>query len=414
MSNSKNNPGPPPPPPDDFAKTTPNIKLPDDVAGGSDNEWDRTDRSFPRQPPSDDWGNTVTNLRPIDTGAQDFNKTNYPEADVPKSPDWGVTRPNINKADIDFGTGGGEQGGGYEKTTPYFKLPEAERAKYQDLPPTPTQQAAIEKQELEERGGIPGWVWISSGLVLVFFFSLLVLGVVAFFVTRDTSFSVKVQSAPAGSDILVDGTPWGVTDPSGSRLLTNLTEGTRKIEIVHPSWECESNDVKGVAGTEHKPVIASCKEKKLAAGEDCTLIRPGEEDKAERCYNAALDGLSNPFTVEDLVRALNILYINFDSGKFDVPPKRQQALIKGAGFINQLPPAVVLEIGGHTDSDGSDAANQVLSENRAKAVKDFLVAQGVRNEVLQTRGYGESQPKQDNSTDFGKFQNRRIQYSIVK
>src|SRR5690606_31463405 len=131
---------------------------------------------------------------------------------------------NINAADTDFGA---TTGGGYEKTTPYFKLPEAERAKYQNLPPTPTEQAAQEKREKEEAGGIPGWVWISSGLLMMFFFALLVLGVVAYFVTRDTSFSVRVQRAPAGSDILVDNVPWGVTDPSGSKLLTNLTSGDR-------------------------------------------------------------------------------------------------------------------------------------------------------------------------------------------
>lgn len=411
MSDSKNNPGPPPPPPDDFAKTTPNIKLPDNAAGGNDDEWDRTDRSFPRQPPSDDWGNTITNIRPIDTGAQDFGKTNYPKADTPKTPDWGVTRPNINAADTDFGA---TTGGGYEKTTPYFKLPEAERAKYQNLPPTPTEQAAQEKREKEEAGGIPGWVWISSGLLMMFFFALLVLGVVAYFVTRDTSFSVRVQRAPAGSDILVDNVPWGVTDPSGSKLLTNLTSGDRTITAVHPNWECDPIKITGEPGTEHKPIIATCREKKLAPGEDCSLIRPGEEDKAERCYYAALSALPDPFSVEDLIKALNILYINFDSGKFDVPPKRQAALIKGAEYIKKLPEETVLEIGGHTDSDGGDASNQTLSENRANAVKQFLVAQGVRQEALQTRGYGEAVPKADNVTEFGKFQNRRIQYSLVR
>jgi len=114
---------------------------------------------------------------------------------------------------------------------------------------------------------------------------------------------------------------------------------------------------------------------------------------------------------------LNILIINFESGKFDVPPVRLAALQKGAAFIKKLQqrePNIVLEVGGHTDSDGSDSDNQTLSNNRANAVKTILVKFGVSAAGLQTRGYGETQPKFDNNTVQGKFLNRRIQYSIVK
>ncbi len=142
----------------------------------------------------------------------------------------------------------------------------------------------------------------------------------------------------------------------------------------------------------------------------------GEFDKAERCYNSALGALPDPFTVEDLVRALNILIINFDSGKYDIPQERIAALQKAAGYIKRLPPEVVLEVGGHTDNRGGDADNQKLSENRAKAVKEKLVTYGVRQEVLQTRGYGSTSPRPgaDNNTEQGRFFNRRIQYYIVK
>ena len=74
----------------------------------------------------------------------------------------------------------------------------------------------------------------------------------------------------------------------------------------------------------------------------------------------------------------------------------------------------MLEIGGHTDSDGENASNQKLSENRADAVKKILVGYGVSPSGLQTRGYGEENPTYDNSTDEGKFLNRRIGYLIVK
>ena len=115
-----------------------------------------------------------------------------------------------------------------------------------------------------------------------------------------------------------------------------------------------------------------------------------------------------------LVKALNIFIINFETNKFDIPLVRLKALQKGAEFIKKLPPTVVLEIGGHTDNVGGDVPNQKLSENRANAVKTQLEKFGVKPEVLQTKGYGKSSPKTTNETDDGKFQNRRIQYSVLK
>ncbi len=414
MSEDKKIPGPPPP--DDFSKTTPNINIAAD--GGGQNDWDKTNYNFPKQPAGDDWGKTVTNIRPIDTDNQDYGKTFLPgsqQSQIPQSPDWGVTNANVNVSPADFGSApedfGG--GGGYDKTTPYFRLPEAERSKYQNLPPTPTEKAAQEKKEQEEKGGVPSWVWVGAGLFSMFLFAAAVLLFVLFFVLRDTNFEATVRLAPTGSRILVDDQQWGYSD-GDSTILKNLKPGRRSIKILHPNYECKTQEVVGEAGVTPEPITARCTEIKLKAGEDCLKIGLGEVDKAERCHNSALDGLNNPFTVEDLVRALNILIVNFDSNKFDVPQERLAALQKAAGFIKRVGPDVVLEIGGHTDNVGGAESNQTLSDKRAIAVKAKLVEFGVRSEALQTRGYGATKPKTDNSTDQGKFINRRIEYSIVK
>jgi outer membrane protein OmpA-like peptidoglycan-associated protein len=110
------------------------------------------------------------------------------------------------------------------------------------------------------------------------------------------------------------------------------------------------------------------------------------------------------------------LVINFASGSYEVPAVRLAALQKGSDYIKKLPPDIVLEVGGHTDNVGGDASNQNLSENRANAVKTKLVGFGVRGDALQTRGYGATKPKPgaDNSTEQGRFYNRRIEYSIVR
>ena len=419
MSDSKKIPSPPP---DDFSKTTPNINLPKDSLP-QQNAWEKTNYNFPAQPPADDWGNTVANIRPIETDEQDFGKTYYPASQKnAQTPDWGMTQANIDLSETDFGAKQDNYGarqpdsgeGNYGATMPYFRLPEAERTKYQNLPPTPTEKAAQEKKEQEERKGIPGWVWVSGSLFSMFFFAVFVLFIVYFFILRDTGFEATLVNAPPGSRILIDDKQWNVSSEDGSYRLTPLTAGRRKIDIIHPNFTCDTLDVEGKDGVNPDPIKARCQPIPVKAGEDCNNIRPGEEDKAERCYNAALDALPPSFTVEDLLAALNKLVINFETNKYDIPTFRLAALQKGADFIKKLPPSVVLEIGGHTDNVGGDAPNQILSENRANAVKNQLVKYGVREEVLQTKGYGKMKPKTTNETNDGKYQNRRIEYSVVK
>jgi len=424
------------PPPDDFSKTTPNVSLPDDTPGRGD--WDKTNYKFPRQPPSDDWGKTVANIKPIDTSGEDFGKTYFPGAKAPSTPEWGMTEARVNVAGADFGTrpedfGGNSQGQVYEKTTPYFRLPEAERAKYQDLPPTPTEQAAQEEQERQEKGGIPGWFWVLAGLLVMFFFAIIVLGIVYFLIIRGSGYEVSLKGAPPGSSIKINGSQWGVTDADETIKLPNLKEGeTKKIDIVNELWDCQQLEVRsqngvvtsnGVALVKNQ-LLAKCSQKKITITDiggngDCSpgSFKPGEFDKAEKCYVKALQELPDPFTPEQLVNALSILIINFESGKFDVPSARLSALQMGADYIKKLQqrdPTIILEVGGHTDSDGDNSSNQRLSENRADAVKKILVRFGVNATGLQTRGYGEENPTYDNGTDDGKFLNRRIGYLIVR
>lgn len=73
-----------------------------------------------------------------------------------------------------------------------------------------------------------------------------------------------------------------------------------------------------------------------------------------------------------------------------------------------------IEIDGHTDSDGDDQANLVLSEQRAQAVKAYLIQQGISATRIQTKGYGETKPVAPNTTALGKAQNRRTEILILK
>ncbi|MBV1761923.1 OmpA family protein [Hoeflea sp.] len=89
------------------------------------------------------------------------------------------------------------------------------------------------------------------------------------------------------------------------------------------------------------------------------------------------------------------------------------------GFLDRIAFAarqcgdVRLEISGHTDSDGSEADNLALSERRAEAVLDFMIAAGVPAERMDATGYGESRPLESNETDAGKAANRRIEFRVL-
>ena len=82
--------------------------------------------------------------------------------------------------------------------------------------------------------------------------------------------------------------------------------------------------------------------------------------------------------------------------------------------IMQKNPSLKVELAGHTDNIGKPADNQRLSEQRAKAVFDFLVDKGVASERLSYKGYGDTKPVADNSTEEGRAQNRRTTFTVVE
>jgi outer membrane protein OmpA-like peptidoglycan-associated protein len=104
---------------------------------------------------------------------------------------------------------------------------------------------------------------------------------------------------------------------------------------------------------------------------------------------------------------LSTTAIRFDSGSATIRPESGGYLAQVVEMM-QAHPSLRVEIQGHTDSDGSDTFNQGLSERRAAAVKDHLVAAGVEGGRMTTVGFGESQPAAANDTPEGMAANRRV------
>lgn len=104
--------------------------------------------------------------------------------------------------------------------------------------------------------------------------------------------------------------------------------------------------------------------------------------------------------------------IFFDVNKYELLEKSKSDLDNLIEFLN-LNKTTKVEIGGHTDNTGSPQLNQALSENRAKAVHDYLVGAGIHASRLSYKGYGQHQPVADNNTPEGRQLNRRTDFKIV-
>ncbi len=133
-------------------------------------------------------------------------------------------------------------------------------------------------------------------------------------------------------------------------------------------------------------------------------VRPPKEPKQPKPKPEKV-----PPKIQKTMMELSDALFAFD--KFDLNEDARRMLDEVTEWLKDNPELNV-EIGGHTDSRGSDAYNQKLSENRAKAVYDYFVSHGVSASRLSYKGYGESRPIATNETDEGRQRNRRVELQI--
>jgi outer membrane protein OmpA-like peptidoglycan-associated protein len=108
---------------------------------------------------------------------------------------------------------------------------------------------------------------------------------------------------------------------------------------------------------------------------------------------------------------VNMADVLFAFGKYDLKPEAREALAKLSGIVLGHP-GLKLAIDGYTDSVGSDAFNQTLSEKRAEGVQTYLVAQGIDAGSVTATGFGKANPVASNDTAAGRQQNRRVEIII--
>lgn len=142
-------------------------------------------------------------------------------------------------------------------------------------------------------------------------------------------------------------------------------------------------------------------------------------DKDDQCPNeaglVANDGCPPVVPTPAVMQTLNdyAKTILFDTGKSSIKSQSEKVLQNITAILKEYPNSK-FTIEGHTDSTGSNALNQSLSERRAKAVHDYLVANGISDDRLHDKGYGEDMPIETNNTADGRRANRRVEVKLVK
>ena len=115
----------------------------------------------------------------------------------------------------------------------------------------------------------------------------------------------------------------------------------------------------------------------------------------------------------DTARGLvvNMSDVLFDSGQYTLRPLAREKLAKISGIVLAYP-SLRLAVEGNTDSVGTEAFNQTLSENRAASVRSYLTKEGIPEASTTAQGFGETRPIASNDTADGRQQNRRVELVV--
>ena len=151
---------------------------------------------------------------------------------------------------------------------------------------------------------------------------------------------------------------------------------------------------------------------RMAAADSDRLRMKAEQDQAA-LRQQLLDQFNSILQTRDTARGLivNMSDVLFDTARYSLKPGAREKLAKVSGIILGHP-GLKIAVEGHTDSVGGEEYNMRLSENRAGAVRDFLVGEGVPPTSVTSQGFGKTMPVADNSTAAGRQQNRRVELVV--
>jgi outer membrane protein OmpA-like peptidoglycan-associated protein len=174
----------------------------------------------------------------------------------------------------------------------------------------------------------------------------------------------------------------------------------------------DANQATADAQLAQKNAEASADESRMAAASSDKQLKQAVQDR-EELRAKLLQQFNLIFATRDTARGLivNLSDVLFDTGKSTLRPEAREKLAKISGIVLAYPD-LRLAIEGNTDSVGSDAMNQALSEQRAASVRDYLAKENIPAASMTSRGFGKTQPVASNDTAEGRQQNRRVEMVV--
>jgi outer membrane protein OmpA-like peptidoglycan-associated protein len=201
-------------------------------------------------------------------------------------------------------------------------------------------------------------------------------------------------------------------------------ESQRRMAAENATSDAQADAQKSAeAQAEAERARAAAEQQQQAAEADSDRNRAAAASSNQQLQQAVLDReelrarllaqLNAILVTRDTARGLvvNMSDVLFDSGKFTLRPLAREKLAKISGIILAYP-SLKLAIEGNTDSVGSEAFNQTLSEQRAQGVRSYLTQEGVPESSTSARGFGKDQPIASNDSAEGRQQNRRVELVV--
>lgn len=229
----------------------------------------------------------------------------------------------------------------------------------------------------------------------------------------------------------------GFEDADGCPDADNDKDG---LADTADSCRDQAEDIDGFADTDGCPELDNDNDGIADAQDGCPMVNEDKDnfedtdgcpdndndkdqvsDQKDQCINEPetrngyrdLDGCPDEVPQEVKKYTGAIKGITFETNKTIIRKSSEPTLQDALKVLNQFP-EVKLEIQGHTDDQGDDAQNLVLSQGRADAVRDWFVQNGIAADRLTAKGYGETVPVGDNKTPEGREQNRRVEFKLVQ
>ncbi len=253
------------------------------------------------------------------------------------------------------------------------------------------------------------------------------IGVAAPFVKKKEPVVVKLPEPPKNYDRDNDGVPDSLDRCPDVAGLVSLKGCPDRDGDGIPDIDDKCPDVPGFARYQGCPIPDTDKDGINDEEDKCPTVfgyaryhgcpipdtdGDGVNDEEDKCINepGPASNFGCPVISEEIVKKISLAAKNvfFVTGSYKLLPKSFKQLDIVVQILNENP-TYKLNIDGHTDYTGTHDKNQILSDNRAAAVKAYIVGKGINESRLTSTGYGQDKPIADNKTVAGRAQNRRVE-----